>query len=975
MFLASETNLTLAFGVAAAVLLVLTLLGFFLLARTAAKLHAANVQLSQTERGADHTERRMFNILNSIPVALVETDTSGRFIFANKAAHQLLGRKDAELIGLRFHSATWGITYPDGRVIPPDLLPAARALRGQTVKGFQHQIVNPNTRKRMLVSVTAMPVTNDLGETIGSTAAMVETETLSEPQAAQPDPIATHWVDLSDDVLIALDGEGRVREVNRIAVDLLGRPESEILGRDWFETFLPETERADARARFEALAQGSAASEAPEPLSVLAADGAVQSLVWRRMALRDDQGRLTAVLAAGRPSPEAPPEPAAIEDAAPAEAVVAPARAEDGSEGFAAATDDIVWVADAQTGRLAFVSPGFTRAYGFDLEALRTDLTPWMARVHEDDRAAVQAAYEAAMAGATREVEFRFQAPLGETRVIQDRAFPIRDAEGNVARVGGIARDIMAMRGGEATLRQSLERLQTLVEATPQLVWTCSSAGWCDYISPSWVAFTGAPEARHHGLGWQDAIHPDDRPRVAAAWLTSVKGEDAFDMDYRLRRADGEYRWFRARSAPQRDESGKVARWFGAAADVTEIVEARALLEQRVADRTLDLERSLEERRKTETALAQAQRLETVGRLTGGVAHDFNNLLTVIIGALDMIQRNADKPERVRRLGDAALTAGRRGERLSRQLLAFSRRQEFQVETLDLSKLILGFEPLIRRALGDSVPFEVEAPADLGLVRVDPVQFEAALLNLVVNAKDAVESGGAVSLRAERVQVAQDEFPDLAPGAYLAVQVADTGSGMEPDVLSRALEPFFTTKEVGKGTGLGLAQVYGFARQSEGHVQLRSQPGEGTVVSLYLPLAEAGARVGDSDAPREARPVEQGKTVLLVEDDAGVRDIAEGLLVEMGCRVVVANDGPEALRVLEASPEVDLLLTDMVMPGGMSGVELAEAARRANPDLKVLISSGYSGDQADIAGEHGLAMLRKPYAADSLSQAVRRALA
>ncbi len=1114
MFLVSDTNLTLAFAIAAGVALVLAVVALVLLGRTAAARSKLETRLNQLERGADHTERRMFSILNSIPVALVETDTSGRFVFANKAAHALLGRKDAELIGLRFHSATWGITYPDGKLIPPDLLPAARALRGQTVKGFQHLIVNPNTRKRILVSVTAMPVTNDIGEIIGSTAAMVETEELAQPQGEAPAPVLP-WTELTGEALVALDAEGKVRAISRGGARLLGREPGDVEGRDWVESFLPEAERAAAREAFQALLEGRAEPGVSGEGSVLAADGSVRRIAWRSDVVRDEQGKVAAVLAAGREAPEAPETPEAA----------APQPTQDlRFASLAEASEDAVWSADAESGRLTYVSPAFTRLYGFTLAELDPDVAPWMAKVHTDDRAALQSAWEGALAGRTGEVEFRFEREGEDApRTVRDRLFPIRDGEGRIVGVGGAARDVSAERAreaaartreaeilsreadalareaeaaetkallhslfetpdvcvgvmdslgddvrytaanaatdrlygrpvagatarelghtpeeiaglvafiegaetsgetkvlehaftiggrdsgwrlgayapmprsaegrarasfvavdvtdrrkGEASLRDSEARFRALAEAVPQLVWSATATGWVDYLSPHWIEYTGVAADRHYGLAWQEAIHPEDRARVAAAWSAAVSEQRDYDIDYRLRGADGAYRWFRARSRAQRDGAGQVTRWFGTSTDVTEIVEAKQQLEQHVAERTAELERSIEERRKTETALAQAQRLETVGRLTGGVAHDFNNLLTVMVGALDIIQRHADKPERVRRLSEAALTAGRKGERLTRQLLAFSRRQEFQLETVDLSRLIRGCEPLVRRALGEAVPFEIEAAEDIGAVQLDPVQFEAALLNLIVNAKDAVETGGSVNLRADRVRVDAGQLPDLEAGDYLRVAVIDTGAGMTAEVAARALEPFFTTKDIGKGTGLGLAQVYGFARQSGGQVQIESAPGAGTAVSLYLPVAIAAAEPATAQETPEPRALEPGKTVLLVEDDAGVRQVAESLLTELGCSVVTADDGPEALRLLEHAPQVDLLLTDVVMPGGMSGVELAQTARQTRPDLKVLLSTGYGGEQLHEAANQGWSVLRKPYQAEELSLAVKQALA
>jgi len=938
-----------------------------------------------------------------------------------------------------------------------------------------------------------MQVTNDLGEIIGSTAALVETEELSEPQAEATAPVLP-WTELTGEVLVARDAEGKVRAISRGGARLLGREPGEIEGLDWIESFLPEADRAAAREAFQALVEGRAEPGMEDEGSVLVADGSLRRVAWRSDVVRDEQGQVAAVLAAGREVAEAPEVP---------EPQPAPQPAQDPRfTSLAEASEDAVWTADVESGRMTYVSPAFTRLYGFTLAELEADVAPWMAKVQADDRAGLQSAWEGALAGRTGEAEFRFQREGEDApRVVRDRLFPIRDSEGRVVGVGGAARDVSAdrardaetgeakalldslfeapdvcvgvleslgddvryaaanaatdrlygrpvtgatarelghspeeiagllafiegaetsgeakvlehaftiggrdagwrlgayapmprsadgrarasfvaadvteQRRGEASLRDSESRFRGLAETVPQLVWSATATGWNDYLNPNWVEYTGVPADRHYGLGWQEAVHPDDRARAAAAWTAAIAEERDYEIDYRLRGADGAYRWFRVRSRAQRDETGHVVRWFGASTDITEIVEAKEQLERHVAERTAELERSLEERRKTETALAQAQRLETVGRLTGGVAHDFNNLLTVMVGALDIIQRHPDKPERVRRLSEAALTAGRKGERLTRQLLAFSRRQEFQLETVDLSRLIHGCEPLVRRALGEAVAFDIQTADDIGSVQLDAVQFEAALLNLIVNAKDAVENGGSVTLRADRVRMNPGQLPEIEAGDYVRVSVIDTGVGMTPEVVARALEPFFTTKEIGKGTGLGLAQVYGFARQSGGQVQIESSPGAGTAVSLFLPVADAAAEPASPEETPEPRALEPGKTVLLVEDDEGVRQVAESLLAELGCSVVTADDGPEALRLLEHAPQVDLLLTDVVMPGGMSGVELAQTARQTRPDLKVLLSTGYGGERLDEAANQGWSVLRKPYQADELSQAITQAL-
>ncbi|HET6469987.1 MAG TPA: response regulator [Geminicoccaceae bacterium] len=546
-----------------------------------------------------------------------------------------------------------------------------------------------------------------------------------------------------------------------------------------------------------------------------------------------------------------------------------------------------------------------------------------------------------------------------------------------------------------AALRESEARYRTLAEALPQLVWTCRADGSCDYLSRQWVAYTGIAEAEQLGLGWLDrVIHPDDRDRTLACWRDAVAGRGDYDLEYRIRGADGAYRWFKTRGVPLRDEAGRIARWFGTCTDISDVVEARetlargqAELERLVQARTLELEREMAERRQAEEALLQAQKMEAVGQMTGGVAHDFNNLLTVLIGNLDLIGRAAGDPARVQELAAAALEAAGRAERLTQQLLAFARRQTLRPAIVDASRLIGDFAGLLRHAVGEAVELETVLEPALDACRVDPAQLEAALLNLVVNARDAVTGdaagGGRITISTRNVAFGAEAAardPELASGAWVLVAVADTGSGIPPEALGRVFDPFYTTKEVGKGTGLGLSQVYGFVRQSGGHVRLRSALGRGTTVELYLPRA-AGvpaepAPVAAAAAPGPTAGRARGETVLVVEDEPGVRALAVAALAELGYRVRVAGNAAAALALLEGGQPVDLLFTDVVMPGGMNGAELAAAARRLRPRLRVLLTSGYPAHAP--GGEDGLVaelpILAKPYRPAELAARVRAAL-
>jgi len=376
------------------------------------------------------------------------------------------------------------------------------------------------------------------------------------------------------------------------------------------------------------------------------------------------------------------------------------------------------------------------------------------------------------------------------------------------------------------------------------------------------------------------------------------------------------------------------------------------------------------EKTEAEAALMRAQRLDALGRLTGGVAHDFNNLLTVVIGALDVILRHPENVPRRQRLGEAALIAARRGQRLTAQLLAFARQQPLQPETRELNELIRQAEPLLRRAMSENVALKVHLCANKAVVQIDPAQFEASLLNLIVNAVDASLSGGEIVVETRLCTLADGEVAGLAPGPYFGMSVADRGQGMSPDVIKRIFEPFFTTKPPGKGTGLGLSQVYGFVKQSGGEVEVDSAEGVGTRFRIYLPISAAQPEQ-DIVAPTQRVGAARPLSILLVEDDPSVAAVTEMMLVDFGHKVQRAANADEALRILWSEAEFDVLFSDVVMPGGMNGVELAKQAVAQRPLLKVLLTSGYAGESLDEWLSQGAwPFLRKPFLSTELAEAL-----
>ncbi len=449
---------------------------------------------------------------------------------------------------------------------------------------------------------------------------------------------------------------------------------------------------------------------------------------------------------------------------------------------------------------------------------------------------------------------------------------------------------------------------------------------------------------------------PEDQGVVEAAFARAVES-GSLDLEYRIRRPDGSVRWIAAKGRAEYRTDGQPVRMAGI-----------------VLDRT--------DQRNTEEALRQAQKMEAIGQLTGGVAHDFNNLLTVIVGGLDMILRRPDNLDRVVRLGEAAMSAARRGEQLTQQLLAFSRRQMLRPQTLNPNRLLIDFRPLAERAAGGAIQVAFDLDPALDPIRIDPAQFEAAVLNLVVNARDAMEGGGSlIEIRSRNVHLDTAAVADygVQPGAYVEVSVTDQGSGMPPETLARVFEPFFTTKEVGKGTGLGLSQVYGFTRSAGGFVGIATDLGLGTTFRLLFPRSRDPA--GEERGPGAMgslplRRATDGDTVLLVEDDEQVLGMAVESLEELHYRVVVARNAPEALIHLQGIGRIDILFSDVMMPGGMNGSELAAEAKKLRPGLKVLLTSGYVAnlDEGQVLGRGDLPVLNKPYRRDELARSLRMVL-
>ena len=649
------------------------------------------------------------------------------------------------------------------------------------------------------------------------------------------------------------------------------------------------------------------------------------------------------------------------------------------------------------------------------------------------------------------------------------------------------------------SLRANEKQFRSLADALPHHVWLAAPDGQLNWFNARVYEYTGAPAGTFDGDAWAAVVHPEDLAHTDAAWAASLRSGEIYQNEFRLRRADGSFRWHLARAVPVRDAGGAILRWIGTNTDLHdnkqaagELARLNATLANLVQERTAELlasqarlrtffdhssechvlmratpdgrfvyqdvnpavlalyrlpreavvgfstdelfgaetaaevnshlttclaaigpyryvrtegERIVEavcarvsggdggavqlvvtahditESRRLEDQLRQSQKMEAVGQLTGGIAHDFNNLLQGIVGSLDLLQKRLaqGRLDDIPRYAAGAMAAANRAASLTHRLLAFARRQPLDPKPVQANTLVASMEDLLRRTLGEHIALELVVAGGLWLTLCDPNQLESAVLNLAINARDAMPDGGRLTIETnnahlDRAYAEQDR--DVRPGQYVCLSVTDTGIGMSPDSARRAFDPFFTTKPAGQGTGLGLSMIYGFARQSDGAAKIYSEPGQGTTVKLYLPRHRGPAPAPDP-TPDDilAHPSRTGETVLVVEDEAVVRDLVVELLRELGYQPLQAADGPAGLALLQSPRRIDLLITDIGLPG-LNGRDLANAARLSRPNLPILFMTGYAENAALANGllDPGMEMTTKPFAVDALATRIRNML-
>ena len=617
-----------------------------------------------------------------------------------------------------------------------------------------------------------------------------------------------------------------------------------------------------------------------------------------------------------------------------------------------AITDYAVYMLDP-TGRVISWNAGAERFKGYRPEEI---IGEHFSRFYtpEDREAGIPAS---ALAQATREGRFdqegwrvRKDGSRFWAHVVID---PIILPGGELVGFAKITRDLTERKAAEETLRRSEEQFRLLVEGvTDYAIYMLDPAGRVS----SWNA--GAQRIKGYGpdeiIGEHFSRFYTEEDRRAGMPETALRiavAEGRFEKESWRLRKDGTHFWAHVIIDPIRDDRGQVLGFAKITRDITERRETQ---------------RALEEARE---ALFQAQKLEAIGQLTGGLAHDFNNLLTAVLGSLELVRKRLPEDPRISPLIDNAIQGAQRGAVLTQRMLAFARKQELTLGPVELPALVGGMAGLFQRSIGPAIQIQTSFPAGLAPALTDANQLENALLNLVVNARDAMPDGGLIRIEASNETVVAAFAGGPPPGDYVRLAVIDTGQGMDAETKARATEPFYTTKGVGKGTGLGLSMVHGLAEQSGGRLLIHSKAGEGTAMEVWLPRAESGSEAVSSAARAEQAEADDGPplTILAVDDDSLVLMNTLAMLEDMGHRVLATSSGPEALAVSERE-RIDLVITDYAMPG-MNGVHLLEALRKRNPDLPALLATGYAELPAGVGGD--LPRLAKPFLQDDLRRALR----
>jgi PAS domain S-box-containing protein len=909
-------------------------------------------------------------LFDANPIGIIRSDLSGRVLDANDAVLRIFGATRDDLITGRLR---WDeLTAPESHGVTEQAVAEALADPAGRSSPYEKAFVRRDgTRVVLLNSFVLLD-----REHMQAAVFMMDLTDLRRLDArlAESEARLRLFVDRAPAAIAMFDTGMRYLAVSqRFMTDyaLTGETAQSLLGRSHYEIFSDISDKWRAVHRRVLAGETVSAEEDPFPR----ADGATDWLRWEMTPWFQAEGSIGGAILFSE----------VITARKLAEAALAASEARFRS--FTENSNDVIYIVNAATKKLEYISPAYERVWGESREVIMRDMSRWTDSLHPDDVADALAKQHQLQRGEPVAGEYRIiRAGDGAVRHIQDTAVPIRDADAQIILLAGIARDITEYKAAEAALSASEERLRMSQEAGRVGSWDWNlvtrKLHWSD-LQCRQFGVDPATGASVDYKVWRDAIHPDDLASCEDTLRRIFKQGTHFEMEYRINIA-GEVRWMNGRGHIVRDLDGKAVRMIGIDMDITQ----RRALEDELRSLTESLDVRVREeilaRQEAQARAAHGERLQALGQLAGGIAHDFNNILQAVMGALRLIERRTTDQSGIRRLTQLASGAVERGASITRRLLALGRRGELRAEPVDVFALLEGLHEILTHTLGASIKVRLRLEHGLSPMLADRGQLETVLVNLATNARDAMQDGGELILSADQETVVSGERPHplgLLPGRYVRLTVSDTGVGMDTATLARAREPFFTTKKTGAGTGLGLALAHGFAEQSGGGMSIKSQPGGGTTVELWLPEAASEASTGGILPPRVARPPEQENAartrILLVDDEAAIREVLAAHLEDAGYDVLLAATGEEAL-VLIATENVDALITDLSMPG-MNGLSVIQGVQARYPGLPAVLLTGYAGDETALALSGAISgtfsLLRKPVSEDHLLDRLHALLA
>ncbi len=883
------------------------------------------------ERALRESEARLKTVIENLAEGLIVFDPEGRDMQLNRAALQMHGYSRQEEVLSHLPDPflnLFELSTLDGKVLPFEQWPIPRLIRGEDITGCELRLRNKQTGWQRLFSHGGTIVRDEAGRPVMGLLSLrdITEQKQAERAIRESEQQYKTLAENAPEVIARFDRALHHTYVNEYGAKVYGIPREAIIGKTSAELGLPADKVAFWRTQLEAVfqtgKQRTVDFEFDSPTfghqyfssifvpefdetgaagSILAITRDVTALKTAEQALRDSEARLQLAVDA----------------------------AELGT-----------WDIDIVTGEVV-TSPRIREIFGIGPARQRSQ---FLERVHPDDRDRLEAELkqaEAALSG--YETEFRITRPSGELRWAVTKGTIIPDAAGRAARRIGIVQDITERKRAEDALRDSERWFRELAELLPQLVCVALPDGQHIYFNHRWYEQTGASEEESLGERWADILHPEDRERTLAYWRHCLETGKPYEIEYRLRVAQGEYRWFLGRAMPVRDETGRILRWFGTCTDI-------------------------EDSKRAEQRARETQKLESIGLLAGGIAHDFNNLLTGILGNASLVldEVGPGAAARVKSIVNGA----ERAAHLTRQLLAYSGKGQFFLKDLDLSQAVREMADLLHLSIPKTVELRLDLQQRLPFVTIDPGQLQQVIMNLVINAGEAIgESRHGRITVSTGVREIDRPFVDalgieISPGRYIYLEVADTGHGMDEATRSKIFDPFFTTKFTGRG--LGLAAVSGIVRSQQGAIAVDSAPGRGTTFAVLFPVSE---RMPGEAPEREAA----GRaTLLVVDDEESVREFIREVLRREGYGVLLASDGRAALALWEKNQDrIDAAIVDIMMPG-MGGNDLLQQLKSLRPQMRVLLTSGYS--EAEVrrlsAKYSDMKFIQKPYTAQALAQAV-----